>query len=206
MQKWVKLLCKSAAAAYIDKKGQIRVYQNGVNSQSANEAIGQMKTSFQRLGSDGEYIKIDALGQISAENAQKQFDSLKAELINSGVEGASKLKFENYYARSTGPNGGTSLSTNFDDLMDPNKVMFKQKMGGSIQGELIVSGTEKAPTLYRNAFSAPIAEIRTSDKKWLSVNFNRLESARFVALHEIGHLINPTFTEIQVNEWAIKRF
>ncbi|QFT55191.1 hypothetical protein FIU95_11545 [Microbulbifer sp. THAF38] len=59
--------------------------------------------------------------------------------------------------------------------------------------------------LYRQAFSSTITEIRLSHSFWLAVDFNAYQSARFFVIHEIGHVKNPEFTEIQKNKWAYNR-
>jgi len=85
--------------------------------------------------------------------------------------------------------------------MSETRPVFGMKLGGSISGE-IVNGI---PTLYRQAFSTVFTEIKLSNTKWVSVEYSALQSARFSAMHEVGHIINPKYSEVKVNKWAYER-
>jgi len=145
-----------------------------------------------------DYLKTNNRTPVSAEDAQKQFDALKADLINKGVEGAELLDFQNVYAVGSGENGTWVYTTKNFDIFEETMTPFGEPIKGSLLG-VVINGK---PTLFRNAFSETVTHFRNSKGEFVETRYNQTQSARFMALHEIGHIINPSFTETQTNDWS----
>jgi lipase chaperone LimK len=75
-----------------------------------------------RLAADDEYVRDDSISEISAEEAQRKFVALKADLVKKGANEASKLQSVNAYARDL--NGATATGKNCS-------FMFKEELWGS---------------------------------------------------------------------------
>ncbi len=57
------------------------------------------------------------------------------------------------------------------------------------------------PTLYRQAFSTVINQIKIPGQ-WVNVVWDVSTSAEFTGMHELGHIENPGYSEVQINGWV----
>lgn len=79
---------------------------------------------------------------------------------------------------------------------------FGLPLGSPVIGEVV----NNVPILYRSAFAINFDAIRIGNAFWQQVNFTQYNAARFSAIHELGHVVNPSYSEVQVNRWAYERY
>lgn len=97
--------------------------------------------------------------------------------------------------------GETALGDSIEFLTRETEF-FGLPLGSPVIGEVV----NNVPILYRSAFAINFDAIRIGNAFWQQVNFTQYNAARFSAIHELGHVVNPSYSEVQVNRWAYERY
>jgi hypothetical protein len=144
-------------------------------------------------------VRINGGASHSNSEARRKFEELKTELINEKVPGAKDLQFDPRWAIQR--KDEMKFATSYEEFVTYMELGYSS-VGGSVSRNGL-------PTLYKNAFSTEIIQIKVGpgSRDWLNTMYDIEQSARFVALHELGHYQYRMdeklfFDQVRANRWA----